>query len=505
MSSMAVIENLYYTVNLDIPWNDEKLNVFRDSFASLKDKAQQEDVFITVNGVNSEVSPSGMKRYPFKLHVEDKADIYFANSAMGSNYPIYVMLYAKYMWLNDLDTCTAFVNSFILDFIKSFVIDAKILDVKINRTDFACHNTYITDLMQWLPESKLFKKVIFPSKNVSKYYSEKPGLNDDVTDNNGVVYGKGDLLVRIYDKTREIIEMQHKEFFIPLWYENKLISKYDYDVYTAAFGLGSRSYEYSVTYGMYKYYEKEFLINFDLINKYYAAEYKKLVRFATVFDAMQNAFNIGITGDYIKYVKRIFRLYNKYVKSVIDCPKSVFNVEFQVRRPVLKQCAFIENSCPDVDGVVQEVYSRLDSIDSLKKNAQVIFDYLTHDCFRVIQEGTATRKTRCRTDLIWQQIQDTKMYGFPRTENVIMLREYSHKMDKAHTVQRSVSNLAHLAYINGQIDKYIINDDVIPIPILNMVDMLHDDIADFTERQIVNMENAVKRQLRMYGRKSNSS
>lgn len=175
--------------------------------------------------------------YSYTLSVKDKFDIFIADSLPNEKTPpIFIQLRSASLWLDGV--YSSFDMSF--DAIKSIFFRFGIEIVKLveNRVDYAFHTNYIQDVANFFPVKKLGQMQVsnFEQGNTHFYIYNEETFTDYCTlgrrKSNNVFF-------RVYDKTKEVIEMGYKHFFIPIWYNQGLINAFDYEVLTNCAKMGN--------------------------------------------------------------------------------------------------------------------------------------------------------------------------------------------------------------------------------------------------------------------------
>lgn len=144
----------------------------------------------------------GMPFYPIRLSIES-LDIYFAKEQTEYNTPIYMKIGSRFLWAyGNWDKA---VNKAIeyLQMIAPFKIEKKIL----SRADLCC------DVDDFELFNSLKDKVVTRSRFRATY--------EDGNKITGYQFGKGHIMLRIYDKSYEIRKSK-KLWFNELWEANKM-------------------------------------------------------------------------------------------------------------------------------------------------------------------------------------------------------------------------------------------------------------------------------------------
>lgn len=211
-----------------------QLKQYKDILISTKKPVEvfpeiEKDVFMNAKG---------FELYTFNIGVKDKFDIFISNYLPNGNTPpIFIQLRSASLWLDGV------YNAFdmacdLLDKILS-KYGMTISKVKENRIDYAYHTNYIQDILHFFPIEKLGDMQVSNLKRwqIQGYFYDGYSVSDYLT------LGRrksNNLFFRVYDKTKEVIEMGYKHFFIPIWLEEGLINQFDFEVLTMCAKMGNK-------------------------------------------------------------------------------------------------------------------------------------------------------------------------------------------------------------------------------------------------------------------------
>lgn len=244
------VDTLYYTVSIfqDSNEGSEGMQLLLDRLRGLK---IQKSAFPSASLYFFDLSVE-LKRfvhYDFCLSLGEHFDIFISSILPNTHTPrIVVQLRSRFLVLDG--DCQAVCKSFryIEDILGAFGLE--IDDVKENRIDFAYHTNLIQNPFKFLRDERLKKYCKMNFRDISKHIT--PGKEYDI---DYISFGNkksNNVFVRIYNKSREVIEMNYKAFFIEKWFKEKLISEYDRYVYTRAYEL--KSYVTGVLIGRIDWY-----------------------------------------------------------------------------------------------------------------------------------------------------------------------------------------------------------------------------------------------------------
>lgn len=246
----AHVDTLYYSVSIFGDSNDPSPGVsgLLDTLKTEKVKkslypAQNVDIF----GLSLEATR--FVHYEYCLRAEEKFDI-FISSILPNEFTPRIVVQLRSRFLVQYGACQAICRSFqyVEEILHSFGLDAS--EVKENRLDYAFHTNLVQNPYKFFSDHMLIQKL----KSKLRMYHKVGNIGKRI-DIDYVSFGNrrsNDIFVRIYNKSREVVEKNYKAFFIDKWFKDKLINEYDHYVYTKAYEL--KSYETGVLIGRIDWY-----------------------------------------------------------------------------------------------------------------------------------------------------------------------------------------------------------------------------------------------------------
>lgn len=400
------IDTFYYSVMLHndfVEPGDENVHFFLTQLDAFKNRCLESneiygEIYTTFNPVGF-ICPDNLVYaigkgnyahiYNHVISCPDVYDIYIASHVPNVNTPqIVVQIRSKELWLSGVDSI--YNRSFEAVSKICALYHLNIKEVNENRTDFCWHTNYLSN-----PE-KYFKIDNFAKMQVSHFNGSNMHhafLPNDEYESDYIALGKrGDkCFVRIYLKTKEVVEQGYKPWFINVWFFNELISRYDKYVLENCFDL--RSWKIKDIIRLQFYYD--FGQN---------EQYKQMC-----YAAMESYFRKGSCNrDYVG------KLADKLTPKVT----TVMNVEFQVMRRMSKSFCLVDlHPSHKVDH----------RINMFLENHALITDYLLTSVLRLVDRNTALKKCECTDTSFWQSLKRTKMIDVrKKNKNISPLhREYS--------------------------------------------------------------------------------
>mgnify|MGYP001038973646 FL=1 len=454
--TMALIENIYYSVNFVNNYN-VWIEKFRSKFTAIQQNAYEEDSCIFDN---VHVIP-GIQRYPFGYSVEGKYRIYFSNK-IGSNYPIYVIISAQELHLNNVWVVLEKIDNTIKSIIKYYDNEINFDEVdfnyKLSRVDICNHNTFI-NIDKYFNLNRLFERTVTKLSDAHPWI-EAVGETSQRT--SYVRFGKGDMVVRFYNKIQEVCEQKYKDFFIPRWYDFGLIDEHTYQVYDFTYKLGNN---YNVDFLFANIY---FSNNDEIINK-----------------AIQIYKNPDIQSrEKYDFLHQIIR------ENKIKIVKEVVNVEFQVRSNYLRSLKIEDDYGNIID--YNNIFEILCYIDKL-------YIYLTEKSFRIIKRNSKCKRKRDEKEMdhLWKKIHNSKIINIGDInidpETLKLYREYTKNNNKLFTTKRIVNSLTHLYYINNSYSQEELNE-------ITMVEIFNDFYNEYNlNENYFHLKEKLYKQAKRYG------
>ena len=311
------IDTLYYTVSI---YNDsnEVSEGLRDLLEVLKALKQQKAF-----------SYSSMVDF-YGLSVENKRFVHYEYClSLNENFDIFIASYLPNMWtpriVVQLRTRSLILDGAMQAVCKSFRYVENILsdfglevdEVKENRIDYAYHTNIMQDPYSYFSDRSLLKRL----KTQLRHVHPNMVMIDKVLnvgrgriDLSYISFGNrgsNNVFVRIYNKTREVVEKNYKSFFLEKWLSSKLINRYDHYVYSYAYS--TKSYVTGVLVGRINWYLE------------YGQDDQIKEELAKVKDSCY------VSSDNTEQLRKIV---DKYLPPVT----LIMNVEYQTKREFYKDC-----------------------------------------------------------------------------------------------------------------------------------------------------------------------
>lgn len=413
------IDTFYYSVKLCNDFRtdtyDRAVLEFRRVFENLKNRMGYNDsipFFLAPIGKNMNLlNLTFGKYYNICLECPDYFHIFVASKvppgAGGSGSvtcEIIVQIRSYMLWMYGVHA--AFEKS--MEYVQALVdqFDFTIANIQENRIDYCWHSNYLSNPEKFFSIENFYKMRVDRYRGAN-FHTEKVGTSDYEIDYVSLGQRSGKCFVRIYLKSKEVVEEGYKAFFFQLWLFNGLISRYDLYCYEKAYVLRNWKYitiarlEYYLEYGTLDYYKTQC--------QYYIQQYEESHK---VTDAM-------------------IRLADELTPKI----HLIINVEYQTMRKGTKSYCLLPVKDNSAKTAAQRVYDYLD-------NRPLIARYLTHDIFRLVDPATDSKKSRCDYCGFWKALRSCKMVDVKQLPDQLQLiRDYTRKLNK-DIMKKSLLNKA---------------------------------------------------------------
>ena len=283
---------------------------------------------------------------------------------------------------------------------------------------------YINQTNYLINPEKFFSIENFYKMRVDRYKgahfnTEKVGSEDYLIDY--VALGKRGqkCFVRIYLKSKEVVEMGYKPFFFKVWLFHGLINRYDFYCYEECFKRGSWGY-------------------MDIARLKYYAEYgsDKALRDKAMETVRKNENQLHVTDE----VRRFADMLTPKVNLVV-------NVEFQTMRKASKSYPLVPFKDNSKEGVCQRIFDYLD-------NHFLIANYLTSSILRLVETSGDSNKSRRPDCGFWKALRSTKMPDVlvPPVE-LPFIRQYNRNLSADVMKRQLINKAVMLSFYNKGINE----------------------------------------------------
>lgn len=412
------IDTFYYSVKFKndfrIDTKDDRVlrlrRYFKFKYDGLGDYDETGDVYLKEIDKRLILRPVTFSRfYNTCLSYPQYFDIFLASvvprsldGAESVTCEMIVQIRSYMLWMFGIHA--AFENSY--RFVKALAayFGLEIDHVQENRADYCWHSNYLKDPETFFNPDNFYKMRVDRFKNAT-YVTNKVGTEDYEIDYVALGKRSDKVFVRIYQKTREVIEQNYKPWFFQIWKMNGLISDYDLYVYERCYQKRSWFYRFYARLEFYAEYGSH-------------PSYKKMCRQIT-----REEITIG-EDDLIKLAKLLTPELNLVV-----------NVEFQTMRRHSKSYDLLPFRDNGHRGECKRIYDYLD-------NRRLIMDYLTDRVLKLVEKTGDSHKYRRPLCGFWAALRRTRCIDVKMTpEELQLVRNYNRKLN-SESMKRRVINAA---------------------------------------------------------------
>lgn len=340
--------------------------------------------------------------------------------------------------------------------------------VQENRVDYCWHSNYFKNPEKFFAPDNFYKMRVDRFKDALLHTSKK-GSEDYEIDYLAVGKRSDKIFIRIYLKSKEVVEKGYKPWFFKVWLFNGLINRYDMYCYEYAFLKHSWK---ALDYGRLQYY----------------AEYGRQKHY------VEKCRRILVEEETIS-PDSLRRLADQLTPPV----NLIMNVEFQTMRKHTKTyelLPFFDNS---LKGEGKRVYDYFD-------NWKLICDYLTSKVFRLVEpfepgknDSNKSRRDYCS---FWKALRSCKLTdAFIPDDQKSLVRTYTRKLNSEVVKSRAVkAAVTYGIYTRGINSDDPLRDCIEALCMLNDNDVQDairfksKKVRQFNSDELADtMENAVKR------------
>lgn len=425
---LANIDTFYYSVKFKndfrIKTKDKEViklrNYFKFKYEGLGSYDESGDIYLKEIDKRLRLKPfTFSKFYDICLSYPDYFDIYMASSVppyMDGSESVtcecIVMIRSYMLWMFGIHD--AFKNSY--EYIKSLAkyFGLEIDFVQENRVDYCWHSNYLKDPEGFFDIKEFYKRRVDRFKNAT-FVTNKVGTQDYEIDYVALGKRSDKVFIRIYQKTREVIELNYKPWFFQIWKMNGLINEYDLYVYEKCFQKKSWFYRW---YARLEFYA-EFGLNESKVRE--------------CIDIVKGIRTIG-EDDLIKLAKELTPEMNLIV-----------NVEYQTMRRHSKSYDLVPFKDNDAKGECKRIFDYL-------SNRRIIMDYLTSKVFKLVEPVGDSKKYRRPLCDFWKALCSCKCMDLKYShEEIQLVRNYNRKLNINSMRKRVMNSVVTLGiYTRGK-------------------------------------------------------
>ncbi len=310
--------------------------------------------------------------------------------------------------------------------------------VQENRVDYCWHTNYFSAPERFFTLENFYKMRVDRYKGAN-FHTEKVGSEGYEVDYIALGQRSGKCFVRIYLKSKEVIQQGYKAFFLRTWLFHGLINRYDLYVYEAAYRKASWEY---ITIARLEFYQE------------YGADQHAKEQCA---DAIRQYTESGRVTD------GMLQLADTLTPKI----NLIINVEYQTMRKGTKSYCLVPIKDNSKHRETQRVYDYFN-------NHRLIIDYLTHDTFRLVEKDSDKNKSRRDYCAFWAALRRCKKVDLTAMpEELKLRREYTRKLNGERVKEQMINKaITYGIYLKGINNDGIEDDCMLPIMMLNDNDIM---------------------------------
>lgn len=410
------IDTFYYSVKFKNDFrfgsNDENVKRLRDFFnykySLLERQGDEDDFYVPELGKYLVLKKVTFSRfYNICLSYPEYFDIFIApvvpKAADGSESvtcECIVQIRSYMLWQFGVKDCFENTYEYVKKIVSMFHLEIDF--VHENRVDYCWHTNYLNNPEAFFAPENFYKMRCDRFKNAT-YVTNKVGKEDFEIDYVALGKRSDKVFLRIYQKTREVIEQGYKPWFFLIWKMNGLINEYDKFVY-------ERCYEKRSWF--YRFYAR---LEFYVLHGSDPEMVKKCK------DIL--ASDVTIEESVLINLANVLTPRNNYV----------INVEFQTMRRHSKSYVLVPFKDHNNKGETKRIYDYLD-------NRKIITEYLTNTVFRLVDYDPEIKKSERPMCAFWQALRRTKCLDMKMTsDEVHLFRNYNRKLNKDAVKKRFIN------------------------------------------------------------------
>ncbi len=292
-----------------------------------------------------------------------------------------------------------------------------------NRIDYCWHSNYLSN-----PE-KFFSLDNFYKMRVDRFsdaitHTEKVGSDGYEVDYVALGKRSDKVFIRIYLKSKEVIEQAYKGWFFYIWFFNGLINRYDLYVYEECYKRKSWKY-----------------LNFARVNFY--LDYGTNPDFK---DTCRKLLSGGLTMEEDSL--------QRFADGLTPKVNLVMNVEYQTMRRHTKSYKLLPLHDNSARTTAKRIFDYLD-------NRKLIIDYLTFHVFRLVTPSGDMNKSRRELCGFWKSLRSCRLIDIKLSSKQLKLvREYSRNLNADLVKTRAINSIVNYGFYRKGINEDGIMQDI---------------------------------------------
>lgn len=466
MKFLHNIDTLYFVIKLKNDWKyDPNALLFKEYMDKFQAQAlvtpDMLPVFTSEQLNNIKVPSSewlmngvaASKIYRYDLQQPDRFALFVAPNTPNPETPeMIVQLRSQFLWLVGEKQAVLDSLSAVENLLTCFGLEIK--EVKENRIDFAYHTNYIQNPTKYFKHENINK---MQQSRFTRGSIEFSFRNQWDVETDYLTLGRkksNNLFFRIYDKTKEVIQLGYKQFFIKIWYMEKLISYFDmYCIEKAFLNPSADNYKYLDVARL------EFYLEFGK-DDYYKRKIEDLLK--------------EKTKDY----ESIIELADLLTPSVTK----ILNVELETKR---KFYATMDNSMDLLSVSTSSAPKYSHKLFRILDNKKLFHDFITRNTddgsgvIRFIDYKAKNRlgqpwkhKRDFPTSDFWSRLQSVSLNW--TADDIKLVREYQQNLSVSLLKKQILNRVStYSLYLNKDTESSAFSDALDYISTLNETDLEH--------------------------------
>lgn len=413
------IDTFYYSVKLMEDFTndseDELVLAFRDYFVQKKSiliSRHGDSLPIHIPGCSSSLNlrPGIFARF-FSICLEcpDWFDIFIApvvppgsGGGLSVTCEIVVQIRSYMLWMYGVHEAFERSYTYVRHICDYFGLH--IAYCQENRIDYCWHSNYLSNPEKFFAPENFYKMRVDRFKD-ALIHTAKVGSDGYEIDYVSMGKRSDKVFIRIYLKSKEVIEKNYKPWFFKVWLFNGLINRYDFYCYEQCYL--KKSWEY-----------------LDMARLKYYSEYGLDPAFREQCLAL-------IDGSQFMSPDML----HKFADQLTPKINLVMNVEYQTMRKHTKTYQLVPFRDNSAKLTAKRIYDYLD-------NRKIIADYLTYYVFRMVKPEGDSNKSRRDLCAFWSALRSCRMVDVNvRTKDVKLIRLYCRQLN-ADVMKKRVINAA---------------------------------------------------------------
>jgi hypothetical protein len=349
--------------------------------------------------------------YGLCITSKDRYDIFVDEFYRNEKTPrILIKIRSMPLWIEPIDKVLEETLKTLDKVLSDYNLSAQC--TRENRIDYCYHTNYIQNPRKHFKDEVLESTLVTTMKSYGVQGKIKRQFSKTKLTKDYICFGNrksNNVFIRIYNKTREVIEQGYKAFFIHKWYEHKLISFYD---------------KYCLEYAFeHKNYDK---LHTARLNFYLQYGQDKTIK-KRILDLLNN--EETTRQDIEAFADLIMP------KVTIIC-----NIEFETKRKFYYYSDKQINALPLLDN--SKDY-RLHRLFKIIDNRVIFLNYINHDLMTYEKNG--------KTCSWWKRLQECKIKSVSSKKDELS-REYNKNLNEKLVKRKFINNVASLSVYSDNND-----------------------------------------------------